>query len=50
MECVPPSKCEVPQGTLDLLVLKALDSMGPMHYFGIAERIQQASEDLPQFT
>ena len=36
------------QGTLDLLVLKTLDSMGPMHGFGIALRIQQVSQDLLQ--
>lgn len=42
------SKSEVLQGTLDLLVLKTLDSMGPMHGFGIASRIQQVSEDLLQ--
>jgi PadR family transcriptional regulator PadR len=42
------SKSEVLQGTLDLLVLKTLDSMGPMHGFGIAIRIQQVSEDLLQ--
>ncbi len=41
-------KSEVLQGTLDLLVLKTLDSMGPMHGFGIALRIQQVSEDLLQ--
>ena len=40
------SKSEVLQGTLDLLVLKTLDTMGPMHGFGIAMRIQQVSEDL----
>ena len=40
------SKSEVLQGTLDLLVLKTLHSMGPMHGFGIAMRIQQISEDL----
>ena len=45
---MPPSKTEVLQGTLDLLVLKTLDSMGPMHGFGIALRIQQVSEDLLQ--
>jgi PadR family transcriptional regulator, regulatory protein PadR len=39
-------KSEVLQGTLDLLVLKTLDSMGPIHGFGIAIRIQQVSEDL----
>jgi PadR family transcriptional regulator, regulatory protein PadR len=43
-----PSKSEVLQGTLDLLVLKTLDSMGPMHGFGIAMRIQQVSDDLLQ--
>jgi PadR family transcriptional regulator PadR len=42
------SKSEVLQGTLDLLVLKTLDSMGPMHGFGIAMRIQQVSQDLLQ--
>jgi len=42
------SRSEVLQGTLDLLVLKTLDSMGPMHGFGIALRIQQVSEDLLQ--
>jgi PadR family transcriptional regulator PadR len=41
-------KSEVLQGTLDLLVLKTLDSMGSMHGFGIAVRIQQVSEDLLQ--
>jgi PadR family transcriptional regulator, regulatory protein PadR len=41
-------KSEVLQGTLDLLVLKTLDSLGPMHGFGIALRIQQVSEDLLQ--
>ena len=45
---MPTSKSEVLQGTLDLLVLKTLDSMGPMHGFGIAVRIQQVSEDLLQ--
>ena len=45
---MPRSKTEVLQGTLDLLVLKTLDSMGPMHGFGIALRIQQVSQDLLQ--
>src|SRR5271166_5925547 len=45
---MPPSRSEVLQGTLDLLVLKTLDSMGPMHGFGIALRIQQVSENLLQ--
>jgi len=47
-EHMPISRSEVLQGTLDLLVLKTLDSMGPMHGFGIALRIQQVSEDLLQ--
>jgi len=42
------SKAEVLPGTLDLLVLKTLDVMGPMHGFGIAQRIQQVSEELLQ--
>jgi transcriptional regulator len=45
-EPMPRSKTEVLQGTLDLLVLKTLDAMGPMHGFGIALRIQQISQDL----
>lgn len=45
---MPSPKSEILQGTLDLLVLKTLDSMGPMHGFGIAVRIQQVSEDLLQ--
>ena len=40
------SKQDVMQGTLDLLVLKTLDSMGPMHGWGIARRIEQVSDDL----
>jgi transcriptional regulator len=45
---MPESKTEVLQGTLDLLVLKTLESMGPLHGFGIALRIQQVSQDLLQ--
>jgi PadR family transcriptional regulator, regulatory protein PadR len=45
---MPEPKSEVVQGTLDLLVLKTLDSMGPIHGFGIAVRIQQVSNDLLQ--
>ncbi len=40
------SKQDVMQGTLDLLVLKTLDSLGPMHGWGIARRIEQVSENL----
>ena len=32
------------QGTLDLMVLKTLESMGPQHGYGIARRIEQISE------
>jgi PadR family transcriptional regulator PadR len=42
------SKADVLPGTLDLLVLKTLDTMGPMHGFGVAQRIQQVSEELLQ--
>ena len=38
------SKSEILQGTLDLMVLKTLDAMGPMHGYGIARRIEQLSE------
>lgn len=41
-------KSEILQGTLDLMVLKTLDAMGPMHGFGIARRIEQISEDALQ--
>ena len=41
-------KSDVLQGTLDLLVLKTLDTMGAMHGYGIAQRIQQVSEDVLQ--
>jgi PadR family transcriptional regulator PadR len=37
---------EVLQGTLDLIVLKTLDAMGPLHGYGIAQRIQQVSQEL----
>lgn len=33
------------QGTLDLMVLKTLEAMGPMHGYGLARRIEQISED-----
>ena len=39
------SKSEILQGTLDLLVLKTLETMGPTHGWGIAKRIEQVSED-----
>ena len=41
-------KSEVLQGTLDLMVLKTLDSLGSMHGYGIAQRIQQVSSQMLQ--
>ncbi len=35
---------EVPYGTLDLMVLKTLDAMGPLHGYGIARRIEQVAQ------
>jgi PadR family transcriptional regulator PadR len=41
-----PDKLELLQGTLDLLVLQTLDTLGPLHGYGIARRIEQVSDDL----
>jgi PadR family transcriptional regulator PadR len=41
-----PDKSEVLQGTLDLMILKTLQALGPLHGFGIARRIEQLSEDV----
>jgi PadR family transcriptional regulator, regulatory protein PadR len=38
------NRSEVLQGTLDLMVLKTLYAMGPLHGFGIARRIEQVSD------
>ena len=38
-----PLRSEVLQGTLDLMVLKALDALGPLHGYGIARRLEQIS-------
>ncbi len=40
------SKEDILRGTLDLLVLKTLDTLGPLHGYGIARRIEQVSENL----
>ena len=40
------AKSEVMYGTLDLIVLKALATLGPLHGFGMAERIRQVSNEL----
>ena len=39
------TKMDVLQGTLDLMVLQTLESMGPLHGYGIARRIEQTSDD-----
>ena len=39
-------RTDVLQGTLDLMVLKTLETMGPLHGYGIARRIEQMSDDL----
>jgi len=43
-------KSEVLQGTMDLLVLKTLETIGPMHGWGIARRLQQLSDDRLQLS
>jgi PadR family transcriptional regulator, regulatory protein PadR len=40
------NKTDVWQGTLALMVLKTLETMGPLHGYGIARRIEQTSQDL----
>ena len=37
------NRSEVPYGTLDLMVLKTLEGMGPLHGYGIARRIEQVA-------
>jgi PadR family transcriptional regulator PadR len=39
------NKSEILQGTLDLMVLRTLDAMGPLHGYGLARRIEQISEE-----
>ena len=45
---MPADKSEILQGTLDLMVLKTLASMGPLHGYGVARRIEQISEEALQ--
>jgi PadR family transcriptional regulator, regulatory protein PadR len=45
---VDAKKSEVLQGTLDLMILKTLHALGPLHGFGIARRIEQLSEEVLQ--
>src|SRR5579884_35014 len=42
---LPPRKSDILQGTLDLMVLKTLETLGPLHGYGIAQRIEQLSEN-----
>jgi len=42
---VEENKSDVLQGTLDLMVLKTLETMGAQHGYGIARRIEQVSDD-----
>jgi transcriptional regulator len=44
-----PAKSDLPQGTLDLLVLKIV-ALAPLHGYGIAQRLQQMSRDVVQVT
>ena len=45
---MPEARSAILQGTLDLMVLKTLDAMGPMHGYGIARRIEQISDEALQ--
>jgi transcriptional regulator len=47
-EIIVPNKSDILQGTLDLIVLKTLETLGPMHGYGVAVRIQQVSENILQ--
>jgi PadR family transcriptional regulator, regulatory protein PadR len=42
---VPETKLDLLQGTLDIMVLQTLSTMGAMHGYGIARRIEQVSQD-----
>ncbi len=43
-------KPDILQGTLDLMVLKTLAAMGPMHGYGLARRIEQLSDGAMQIS
>jgi DNA-binding PadR family transcriptional regulator len=43
-------KSDVPRGTLDLLILKTLETMGPLHGYAIARRIEQMAETLTRIS
>ena len=44
---MPEARTDLPQGTLDLLILKVL-ALGPLHGYAIAQRLQQISRDVVQ--
>lgn len=44
---MPDPRSDLPQGTLDLLILKVV-ALGPIHGYGIAQRLQQISRDVVQ--
>jgi transcriptional regulator len=44
---MPNPKSDLPQGTLDLLILKVV-ALGPLHGYAIAQRLQQMSRDVVQ--
>ena len=46
MEVRAEERTEIPPGTLYMLILKTLGRLGPMHGYGIAQHIQQISEDV----
>jgi len=39
-----PASSDIPYGTLDLMVLKTLDGMSPLHGYGVARRIEQMAD------
>ena len=43
-QLVKDTRSDILQGTLDLMVLKTLDGLGPLHGYGIARRIEQVSD------
>jgi PadR family transcriptional regulator len=44
---MPQTRSDLPQGTLDLLILKVV-ALGPLHGYAIAQRLQQVSRDVVQ--